>query len=147
MDHVVYVDYKAQEMESLLKGTKSMVLRGAMGRKIPYGVVNPGDYLYFINNNGEGLVKGKGRVEHVINSEKLLPEQCRALINQHQTELQLTEDQLKRWGDKRYLVLIRVVHVEPLDPFLIDKSSFVTMDDWLLVERIAKTLSTVMPPS
>jgi hypothetical protein len=34
MDHVVYVDAVAKEMEKLLEGTKTMILRGAAGRKI-----------------------------------------------------------------------------------------------------------------
>ncbi|HEX3031499.1 MAG TPA: hypothetical protein VHS59_04560 [Bacillota bacterium] len=57
MDHVVYVDAKAKEMDRLLDGSKTMIIRGAAGRKLPYGMVKPGDTLYFINNNGEGLVK------------------------------------------------------------------------------------------
>jgi hypothetical protein len=37
MDHVVYVDAAAKEMEKLLDGSKCMILRGAAGRKLPYG--------------------------------------------------------------------------------------------------------------
>jgi hypothetical protein len=54
MDHVVYVDAAANEMEKLLDGSKEVILRGAAGRKLPYGRVDPGDRLFFIRNNGEG---------------------------------------------------------------------------------------------
>jgi hypothetical protein len=47
MDHVVYVDAKAKELEELIAGTKTMIIRGATGRKLPYGRVNMGDILYF----------------------------------------------------------------------------------------------------
>lgn len=57
MDHIVYVDAKAKEMDKLLSGEKTMVIRGAAGRKVPHGRVNVGDILFFINNNGEGIVK------------------------------------------------------------------------------------------
>ena len=50
MDHVVYVDAKANEMERLLSGEKSMIIRGAAGRKMPHGRVESGDTLYLINN-------------------------------------------------------------------------------------------------
>lgn len=53
MDHVVYLDAKSNELENLLSGKKSMIIRGATGRKVPYGKVNVGDILYFINNNAE----------------------------------------------------------------------------------------------
>ena len=58
MDHVVYLDADARELESLLSGRKTMIIRGAAGRKIPYGRVAVADVLYLINNNGEGLVQG-----------------------------------------------------------------------------------------
>jgi hypothetical protein len=62
MDHVVYLDHKAGELGNMVKGLKTMIIRGAMGRKLPYGRVNPGDVLYFIENNGEGMVKARATV-------------------------------------------------------------------------------------
>jgi hypothetical protein len=35
MDHVVYLDHKANEFEKLLNGQKTMIIRGAAGRKMP----------------------------------------------------------------------------------------------------------------
>ncbi len=137
MDHVVYLDFKAKEMESLLQGTKKMVIRGATGRKMPYGRVNEGDILYFINNNAEGVVKAKGIVDFVLNSDKMTKDESLALIQQYQSELQLTDSQLKRWSGKRYLVLIRVKDVKEVQPFEIDKSDFGNMDDWLQVGEIS----------
>jgi len=36
MDHIVYLDAKAKELEHLRSGQKSMIIRGAMGRKMPF---------------------------------------------------------------------------------------------------------------
>lgn len=69
MDHVVYVDHNADELEKLVIGEKTIIIRGATGRKLPYGRVNMGDVLYFIKNNGEGVVQAMARVGRVINSE------------------------------------------------------------------------------
>jgi len=52
MDHVVYLDTKANELVSLLDGKKTMIIRGATGRKLPYGRVNQSDTLYFIESFG-----------------------------------------------------------------------------------------------
>ena len=71
MDHVVYLDYKCKELENLKNGKKTMLIRAAMGRKLSYGRVNYNDKLYFIENKGDGLIKGKAIVENVFNSEKL----------------------------------------------------------------------------
>lgn len=46
MDNVVYLDYKAKEFENLKNGKKTMIIRGAMGRKLPYGRVSKSDILY-----------------------------------------------------------------------------------------------------
>lgn len=39
MDHIVYLNRKAKELENLKSGTKTMIIRGAMGRKLPYGIL------------------------------------------------------------------------------------------------------------
>lgn len=74
MDNVVYLDFKAKELDNIRSGHKTMIIRGAMGRKLPYGRVNKGDVLYFIENNGDGVVKGKATVESVFNSDILTKE-------------------------------------------------------------------------
>jgi hypothetical protein len=74
MEHVVYLDTQAEEMENLLAGRKKMIIRGAAGRKLPYGRVNPGDILYFLNNDGKGLVQARAKVSQALNSELLTPE-------------------------------------------------------------------------
>lgn len=136
MDHVVYLDAKAKEMEKLLGGKKTMIIRGAAGRKMPYGKVNVGDVLYFINNNAEGLIKANASVKSVFNSEKMSKVKSSKFLVGFQDKLQLTKTQFNRWAGKRYIVLIEVDEVESVEPFPIDKSDYGNMDDWLPVENI-----------
>lgn len=136
MDHVVYLDAKANELEKLLNGSKTMIIRGAAGRKLPYGRVNEGDVLYFINNNAEGVVKAKAAVDSVFNSDKMSLEESAALVKKHQDKLQLSDSQFKKWAGKRYIVLIGLKKIEEIKSFAIDKSNYGNMDDWLSVEKI-----------
>jgi hypothetical protein len=136
MDHVVYVDAKANELEKLLSGEKTMILRGAAGRKLPHGRVFAGDLLYLINNDGEGLIRARCRVAEALHSEKLSTEESETMINTYQEALQLTPQQVKRWSGKRYLVLIKVEDVLPVEPFQVDRSGYGNMDDWLPVGDI-----------
>jgi hypothetical protein len=138
MDHVVYLDASAQELDLLLSGQKTMIIRGATGRKMPYGRVNRNDILYFINNNAEGLILAKARVKSVFNSDKLAEAESIALVEKHQGKLQLSKKQQARWGGKRYLVLIEVSSVKKVEPFQIDKSDYGNMDDWLPVQQIER---------
>lgn len=134
MEHLVYTDYRTKEMELLLAGKKTIIVRGAAGRKLPHGRVFAGDTLYFINNNGEGLIKAKAKVKDVFNSEKLTKEESESLIDSNSEKHLLSGKPLERFRGKRYLVFITVEDVKPIKPKEFDKSSYSTMDDWLILE-------------
>lgn len=134
MEHIVYTDTKAKVMSSIVDGTKTIIIRGAAGRKLPYGRVFPGEMLYFIENNGNGLIKAKAAVKSVINSEKMTEEQSKALVDENQEKLNLTKDQIKRWAGKKYLCLVEICDVEEIEPLILDRQ--LNMDDWITVEDI-----------
>jgi hypothetical protein len=136
MDHVVCLDAGASELENLFNGNKSMILRGADVRDLPYGSVNKGDTLYFINSTCEGEVKARCSVSSVFKSEKLTMEESFETIIRHQDKLQLPDNLFERWAGKRYLVLIGIYDIEEVEPFRIDKSRFSCPDDWLPVGDI-----------
>jgi hypothetical protein len=136
MDHVVYVDAKARELEKLMTGAKTMIVRGATGRKLPHGRVQQGDRLFFIENNGMGQVRADALVSEVFNSDKLTEAQSADLLKANQSKLDLTPEQYKRWVGKRYIVLIEVKEINVLKPFAIDRSEYGNMDDWLPVGDI-----------
>jgi len=136
MDHVVYLDAKEKELNKLVSGEKTMIIRGAAGRKLPHGRVYPGEALWFIENSGDGLVRCSATVKKVFNSEKLTGQESLDLILENQPKLSLTPNQIKRWGNKRYLVLIEVENLREITPFSIDRSSYSNMDDWLPVDNI-----------
>ena len=136
MDHVVYVDTKTHELEKILNGSKTMIIRGAMGRKLPHGRVSEGDNLYFIQNNGEGKIKARAKVKSVFNSEKLTPEKSADLVKANQDKLRLDEKAYKRFIAKRYIILVEIIDVTEVTPFTIDRSEYGNMDDWLPVGDI-----------
>ena len=108
MDNIVYLDYKAKELDNLISGEKTMIIRGATGRKLPYGRVFKGDLLYFIENKADGLVKAKARVKDVFNSQQLTKKESEELVKQNQNKLLLDSGLIKRFSGKRYIVLITI---------------------------------------
>lgn len=138
MDHVVYLDAKAKELAKLADGSKTQIIRGAAGRKLPYGRVDAGDVLYFINNDGSGQVQAKATVADVLLSDKMTKEESEALVEKYSGagKLNLSDTQVKRWAGKRYIVIITVSDFEEIEPFAIDRSQYGNMDDWLPVEDI-----------
>lgn len=138
MDHIVYLDFKSNELENLMNSTKDIILRGATGRKLPYGRCEEGDILYFVNNNGEGLIKAKAIVRGVEFTDKLTTEESEIKVDSILDRVKLDEKALKRFRGKRYLSIIVVQEVTEVEPFEFDKTDFSNMDDWLPVEDINK---------
>jgi len=140
MDHVVYLDAKAKEMEKIQRGVKTKIIRGATGPKLPYGKVNKGDVLYFINDNSEGAIKAKAIVKSVFNSPKMTKEESVELVEANKECLRLSATQTRRWAGKRFIVLVEIEAYERIEAMIIDKSDFGVMDDWLLVGDVHNVL-------
>lgn len=136
MDHIVYVDAKSGEMEQLLNGEKTMIVRGAAGRKIPYDRIESGDRLFFTRNNGEGLILASAFAKQVTQFGPLSRELSFEILEKHQSMLNLSTVQFNRWGGKRYLVLIEIDSLQEVQPFKFNRSAFNNMDDWLPVGNI-----------
>jgi len=134
MEHLVYCDAKAKVLEKILNGTKTMIIRGAAGRKLPHSRVLEGETLYFIENNGDGLIKAKAMVKSVFNSEKLNIDESKRLVAENQDKLNLTDSQIKRWAGKRFLCLIEIKDVKLIEPLSLARQG--NMDDWITVENI-----------
>jgi hypothetical protein len=137
MDHLVFLDTGARELENLVNGQKSMILRGADIIKVPHGSVKQGDILYFINGSREKEVTARGVVTCVFNSVKLSVEESYETIIRNQDKLQLPDGQFESFAGKRYLVLIGVDNIESVKPFTIDQAVFNGSDDWYSVGDIS----------
>ena len=134
MEHIAYCESKANELDNLVNGNKSMLIRGAAGRKLPHGRVEIGDTVYLINNDSSGTILAKGTVSFVYHSEKLTSEESERIIDENMYRLMLTPDQRKRWIGKRFLCLVEIVNVVPVEPFSYVREK--NMDDWIIVEKI-----------
>lgn len=138
MEHLVYCDAKAKVLDKILNGTKTMIIRGVAGRKLPHGRVFEGESLYFIENNGDGLIKAKAVVKSVFNSEKMTEDESKEVVAKNQDKLNLTEAQIKRWAGKKVLCLIEIKDAEMIEPLKFSRQN--NMDDWITVENISTVL-------
>jgi len=132
MIHLVYCDDKEKVLEKILQGTKTMVIRGASGKKIPHSRVFAGEILYFMKK-GSRLISARAQVKTVHNYEKLSEAEIRDVINKNQAKLNLSEKQKDRW-EKRCLCLIEFANVHEIEPLKFEHQG--NMDDWLILEKI-----------
>ncbi len=133
MVHLVYCDDKAKVLNKILEGSKTMVVRGAAGRKFPHSRVNEGEILYFIQK-GTKKISAEALVTHVENYVKLTDDQAINILKHNQSKLNLTDKQKERWH-KKCLILIEFSDVREIEPAL-DFDHQSTMDDWLMMDKI-----------
>jgi hypothetical protein len=142
MDHIVYVDADVKELEKIILGARTMIIRGTVKMKMPYGGVSPGDTLYFVRDTGRDLIRAQATVKNVLNTDRLTRKAASELLRAYQDQLRLTKKEAKRWTGKRYLVLITVEDVTPVVPFVIDRSNYAGANGWLPIGDILKVKSS-----
>lgn len=134
-EHLVYLNKKAKELEKLLNGEKSMIIRGAAGRKVPLGGrAKVGDAVYFVETGGDLQVTHKAVIKNVTETEKMTPEESIAFVDAHQKELNLSKEQYQRWAGKKFLALYEIAELEAIEPFKYNREK--NMDDWVITKDI-----------
>ncbi len=132
MVHLAYCDDKSKELGKILDGNKTMVIRGAAGRKIPHSRVFAGEELYFMEK-GSKQITAKAIVKNVQNFVKLADDEITKTVEDNNDKLQLTDKQKERWH-KKCLCLVEFGDVEEIEPLDFDHQS--NMDDWLIIDKI-----------
>ncbi|WP_313343163.1 hypothetical protein [Sedimentibacter sp.] len=137
MVHLVYCDNTGKKgervLDKILSGSKTMVVRGAAGRKIPHSRVFEGEPVYFMEK-GTSNISSFAMVRNVQNYVKLTEDEIIKTLNDNQDKLNLTEKQKERWH-KKCLCLVEFGDVQQIEPPLaFDHQD--NMDDWLIIDKI-----------
>lgn len=136
MEHLVYCDNTGKkgerELDLILDKKKTMVIRGAAGRKIPHSRVYENEKLYFIEK-GTKQICAKATVSKVENYIKLSDDKIKLLLEKNQSQLQLTEKQKERWH-RKCICLVTLKNIEAITPLQFSHQS--NMDDWLILNKI-----------
>ena len=136
MVHLVYCDNAGKKgvrvLDKIIAGTKTMVVRGAAGRKIPHSRVFEGELLYFIEK-GSASITATAIVKSVQNYVKLSEEEITRILSENSGKLNLSDKQMVRWH-KKCLCLVEFENVEEIAPIAFEHQS--NMDDWLILKRI-----------
>ena len=139
MVHLVYCNDKEKVLDKIKDGTKTMIVRGAAGRKIPHSRVFQGEVLYFMK---KGTTE-KAVVKSVQNYMKLSDDEIRKILEENQKNLNLNDRQKERWH-KRCLCLVEFEKLETIEPLEFDRQG--NMDDWLIIEKIEDVLTGTSIP-
>ena len=136
MVHLVYCDNTGKKgekvLDKILAKTKTMVVRGAAGRKIPHSRVIEGERLYFMEK-GSALITATAIVKSVKNFVKLTDDEITKVLEENQSKLNLSEKQKIRWH-KKCLCLVEFEDVNQIEPLHFEHQG--NMDDWLIIDKI-----------
>ena len=136
MVHLVYCDNIGKKgekvLDKILNGSKTMIVRGAAGRKIPHSRVFKGETLYFMQK-GTTDICAMATVKEVKNYQKLDDEEITRVLEENQPKLNLSDKQKIRWH-KKFLCLVEFENLEEIEPLEFDHQG--NMDDWLIIEKI-----------
>lgn len=137
MVHLVYCDNTGKKgehvLDKILSGTRTMMVRGAAGRKIPHSRVFEGETVCFMEK-ATARISAFATVKSVQNFVKLTEAEIIKTLNDNQDKLNLTEKQQERWH-KKCLCLVEFDGVQKIEPPLaFDHQG--NMDDWLIIDKI-----------
>ena len=146
MVHLVYCDNAGKKgekaLDKILAGTKTMVVRGAAGRKVPHSRVFEGERLYFMEK-GSALITATAIVKSVQNYVKLSDGEITKILADNQSKLKLSEKQKERWH-KKCLCLVEFENVGEITPLAFEHQN--NMDDWLILEKIDNVVAGTSVP-
>lgn len=136
MVHLVYCDNTGKKgekvLDKIISGQKTMIIRGAAGRRIPHSRVFENEELYFMEK-GSAKITAKAKVRHVDNYVKLSDDEITKILEDNQKSLYLTDKQKTRWH-KKCLCLVEFCDVESIAPLDFEHQG--NMDDWLILDKI-----------
>jgi hypothetical protein len=139
MNYLVFLDTRAGELEKILSGTKTMLIKEFDPAQTTGHPVSPGDSLYFLRNNDERALRVKATVTRVLSLANNSDRDLSHGLKEMQPRLQLTEDQYTYWSTRKQVLLVElgsaqkigVIHVAP--DKITDRSDWIAFEEFSLV--------------
>lgn len=135
MNHLVYLDTCAGELEKILSGVKTMLVKefDPAGTAMP--PANPGDSLYFLKNEDEHALRVKATIVRVLSFIKNMDEDLPLALKEMQPRLQLTEDQYNYWSAKQQVLLVEFNNAHKIDVMYVAPNKITDRSDWIAFEE------------
>jgi hypothetical protein len=139
MNHLVFLDKRVGELEKILSGLKTMLIKEFDPAQTAAHLVSPGDSLYFLRNNDERALRVKATVTRVLFLTSTLGQDLSHSLKEMQPRLQLTEDQYIYWSARKQVLLVElgsahkigVIHIA--DPKIADRSDWIAFEEFGLI--------------
>jgi hypothetical protein len=134
MNYLVFLDTGAGELEKILSGSKSMVLKEFDPAQTTGQPVCPGDSLYFLRNKDECNLRVKATVIRVLYFPNQMNDDVSHFLKEMQPRLQLTEDQYNQWTAKQQVLLVEFGSAQKIGLIHVAADKITDRSDWIAFE-------------
>jgi hypothetical protein len=140
MNHLVTLDARAGELEKILSGVKTMLVKEFNPVQTNALSVNPGDSLYFLRDKYDCAVRVKASVVRVLNFSKTFKEDPLHALKEMQPRLQLTEEQFNFWVGKDDMQLVEFESAHKISVIQVASRKTTGQVDWIAFEVISQIM-------
>jgi hypothetical protein len=137
MNHLVFLDTQAGELEKILSGIKSMVVKEFDPARSAGQVVKPGDNLYFLRDKDECTLRVKATVVRVLFYTNAVDQDLSHTLKEMQPRLQLTEDQYNHWSAKQQILLVEFETAQKIGVIHVALNKITNRSDWIAFEEFS----------
>jgi hypothetical protein len=141
MNHLVYLDARAGELEKILSGVKTMLVKEFDPAQANALSVNPDDCLYFLRDQDDCAVRVKATVVRVLNFSKTFEVDPLHTLKEMQPRLQLTEEQFNFWAGKDDMQLVEFESAHKISVIQVASRKTTDPVDWIAFEAISQITS------
>lgn len=137
MNYLIYLNTQAGELEKILSGVKTMIVKEFDPAKYTACPESPGDHLYFLRNKGECALHVKATVVRVLVFTNRSDEDISHVLKEMQPRLHLTEDQYNYWSAKRQVQLVEFGSAQKIGMIQVTPDKITDQSDWIPFEEFS----------
>jgi hypothetical protein len=134
MNHLVFLDAQAGELEKILSGVKTMLVKEFDPTNPTTHMINPGDSLYFLRSKDDCVVRVKATAVRVLFSINHVHGNLSHSLKEMQPRLQLAEEQYSHWTTKRQVLLVEFEAAHKIPVIQIASHKIMDGSDWIAFE-------------
>jgi len=137
MNHLVFLDAGAGELEKILSGVKCMVIKKFDPEDATSTPVRAGDTLFFLKHKDACELRVKAIVLRVISFNNVLGEELSHTLKEVQPRLQLTESQYNHWSTQKNCLLVEFTRAEKMEVIHVAPDKIGDRPDWIAFEEFS----------
>jgi hypothetical protein len=137
MNYLVILDAHANELEKILSGVKSMILKEFDPARTACPPICGGDSVYFLRDKDECSLRVKANVVGVLAITNNSDNDLSHTLKELQPKLQLTEDQYNYWSVKKQALLVEFESARKINMIQVSLNKITKGGDWIAFEEFS----------